>query len=97
MFASFVCALLSFCAREFHVKSETREPGKIIVECTSYIYTKQTNPRSHWLIHEKIHSSIYIPNNAFDETWWKFNNNKNSAKFWDINFTDKRIISLCQK
>ena len=32
----FVCALLSFCAREFPAKSETREPGKIIVECTSY-------------------------------------------------------------
>ena len=30
MFARFVCALLSFCAREFPVKSETREPGKLL-------------------------------------------------------------------
>ena len=35
MFAKFVCALLSFCARKFKEKSETRGPGKIIVECTS--------------------------------------------------------------
>ena len=38
MFARFVCALLSFCAREFPEKSEIREPGKIIVECNSYVY-----------------------------------------------------------
>ena len=37
MFARFVCAL-SFRARKFPAKSETREPGKIIVECTSYCY-----------------------------------------------------------
>ena len=36
MSACFVCALLSFCAREFPEKYETQEPGKIIVECTSY-------------------------------------------------------------
>ena len=36
MFARFVCALLIFCARKFHAKSETREPGEIIVECTVY-------------------------------------------------------------
>ena len=35
MFARFVCALI-FCAREFPVKSETRESGEIIVECTLY-------------------------------------------------------------
>ena len=33
-FARFVCALLSFCAHEFPAKSETREPRKIIMECT---------------------------------------------------------------
>ena len=38
IFARFVCALLSFFARKFPTKSETREPGEIIVECTSYIY-----------------------------------------------------------
>ena len=37
MFSRFVCALLSFCARKFPAKSETREPGKVIVERTSYI------------------------------------------------------------
>ena len=37
MFARFVCALLSFCARKFPAKSETREPREIIVEFTSYI------------------------------------------------------------
>ena len=31
MFARFVCALLSFRAREFPVKSETREPGEIVM------------------------------------------------------------------
>ena len=36
MFACFVCTLLSFCAREFPAKSETQEPGKTIMECTSY-------------------------------------------------------------
>ena len=36
MFARFVCALFSFRARNFPAKSETQEPGKIIVECTSY-------------------------------------------------------------
>ena len=36
MFARFVWALLSFHARKFPAKYETREPGKIIVECTSY-------------------------------------------------------------
>ena len=35
-FARFVCALMSFHARKFPAKSETRESGKIIVECTSY-------------------------------------------------------------
>ena len=29
MFDRFVCALLSFCARKFPAKSETREPGKL--------------------------------------------------------------------
>ena len=29
MFAHFVCALLSFCARKFPEKPETREPGKL--------------------------------------------------------------------
>ena len=37
MFAQFVYALLSFCAREFPAKYETGEPGKIIVEWTSYM------------------------------------------------------------
>ena len=36
MISRFVCALLIFCAREFPEKSETREPGEVIVECTSY-------------------------------------------------------------
>ena len=36
MFACFVCTLLSFLAREFPAKSETREPGENIMECTSY-------------------------------------------------------------
>ena len=36
MFDRFVCALLSFSVWEFPAKSETQEPGKIIVECTSY-------------------------------------------------------------
>ena len=36
LFALFFCALLIFCARKFHAKSETQEPGKIIVECTVY-------------------------------------------------------------
>ena len=36
MFARFVCALLSFCARDFPAKSETQETRKIVVECTSY-------------------------------------------------------------
>ena len=36
MFACFVCALLDFCAQEFYEKSIAREPGEIIVECTSY-------------------------------------------------------------
>ena len=30
--ARLVCSLLSFCAREFPTKSETTEPGEIIVE-----------------------------------------------------------------
>ena len=49
VFAYFVCSLLSFCALEFPNKSETREPRKIIVECTSY-FTKnifQTSLRLH--------------------------------------------------
>ena len=37
MFARFVCALLSFCARRFPAKYETQEPGEIIVEFTLYI------------------------------------------------------------
>ena len=37
MFARFVCALLSFRARKFSAKYETREHGKIIVECASYV------------------------------------------------------------
>ena len=36
MFARFVYDLLSFLACKFPAKSETQEPGKIIVECTSY-------------------------------------------------------------
>ena len=34
MFSRFVCALLSFRAREFPARSETRKPGENIVECT---------------------------------------------------------------
>ena len=41
MFAGFICALLSFCACKFPAKPETQEPGKIIKECTSYIYVIQ--------------------------------------------------------
>ena len=37
MFARFIFALLSFHARKFPAKSETQEPGEIIVERTSYI------------------------------------------------------------
>ena len=36
MFARFACDLLSFCVRNFPVKYETREPGKIVVERPSY-------------------------------------------------------------
>ena len=36
MFACFVCDLLSFFVREFPAKSETQEPGEIIVELTTY-------------------------------------------------------------
>ena len=39
MFTHFVCALLSFCAREFPAKPETLEPRKFIVERTSYAST----------------------------------------------------------
>ena len=38
MSARFVCALLIFCTREFPAKSETREPKKIIVEYTLYVF-----------------------------------------------------------
>ena len=38
MFAGFICALLSFCACKFPAKPETQEPGKIIKECTYYLY-----------------------------------------------------------
>ena len=36
MFDCVICALLSFHTHKVPVKSKTREPGKIIVECTSY-------------------------------------------------------------
>ena len=36
IFARLVGALFTFCAREFPAKSETREPGENIMECTSY-------------------------------------------------------------
>ena len=36
MWDQFICDLLSYRAREFPTKSETREPRKIIVECASY-------------------------------------------------------------
>ena len=39
IFARFVCSLLSFRTRKFPAKSETREPGEIIVERTSYANT----------------------------------------------------------
>ena len=39
MFTHFVCALLSFRVREFPEKSKIREPGKFIVERTSYAST----------------------------------------------------------
>ena len=39
MFTRFVCALLIFRARKFPGKSETREPGKFIVERTLYAST----------------------------------------------------------
>ena len=42
MFARFVCALVSFLACEYPKKSETWEPGEIIVECTSYITSSLT-------------------------------------------------------
>ena len=44
MFACFVCALLSFCMHEFPEKSETREPGGIIVEYYSYTCNSVTIP-----------------------------------------------------
>ena len=37
MFARFVYALLVFCAHEFPVESETKEPREIIAYCTSYV------------------------------------------------------------
>ena len=37
MFSRFICALLSFCARNVPAKYETQEPGEIIVELTSYV------------------------------------------------------------
>ena len=36
IFTCLVCDLLNFHAREFPSKSETQDPGEIIVECTSY-------------------------------------------------------------
>ena len=52
MFARFVCALLNFHAREFPAKSKTREPGKIIVECT--LYMNWTTVREVTLVHNKL-------------------------------------------
>ena len=40
MFARFVFALLSFCPCKFPAKSETQEPGEIIVEWTFYFIVK---------------------------------------------------------
>ena len=37
MFACFLCALFCFFARKFPAKSESREPGKFILECPSYV------------------------------------------------------------
>ena len=46
MFAWFVCALFIFRARKFPAKSETGEPGKIIVKCTSYHTNVHFPPQS---------------------------------------------------
>ena len=37
MFDQFVYALLNFCVREFPKKSETQQPRKITVECSTYV------------------------------------------------------------
>ena len=39
-FTCFVCFLLNFHARKFPAKSENQEPGGIIVELTSYLYSR---------------------------------------------------------
>ena len=51
----FFCDLLSFRARNFPVKYETREPGKIIVECTLYIFNGCTI-----LVHICIHVDVTV-------------------------------------
>ena len=43
MCATFVSVLFIFCTRMFPAKSETREPGGIIVECTTYETSDGTN------------------------------------------------------
>ena len=57
MFARIVCALLSFCARKFPVKSETQEPRKIIAERTYYVKDNSTMRETFIIIYPQ--NNIY--------------------------------------
>ena len=69
MFDLFVCPLFSFCAHDFPTKSEIREPGKVIVELTSYSSWKYLlwGSLSMW-----YDISFVARNNIFSLKWWYY-------------------------